>query len=492
MWIYPLLAGRINTGMLCPVLTLSMKKVNFKNKVKASASPDAETMALAGPETDAYDIQVKGFCANFLVAAIVGVMASIFPLLLNQDAAIFYTSMPVYFSVVVLFVCVKLMGRWSVAAAFVMFALCSYLIHSPLGLPERMVNGGANLLQIIFFVVTIYFLRLFENKNKNMYRGGQFYLSFYNLCLIAVFGLYVAFCIAGKNVKVSPFAIWCFVVVGLLTLVKCIRKRDPFLFFYSIGIAFLPSLICSTISAYGTHTPAEELKDYIVQWTVSNYILLQTIGYVAYQILYRKQVGLFPCWEKVRFSLSAVLFYIALLFLNSAILFIIKEDLLKDNRYVYFFPWLFGNFFLCMNLYFSRFVGADSKDAAERFNWYERRVVVVEKNMSFIITIISFLLPLGFTSMHTIPPVAVVVFVANIFCACITLGLIWIPKDHIKFINLLKCVKTIFYIYSITLLLICSIMIIVQIAEGKQLHGAQSSPVPEVPFLKGESPGALH
>ena len=37
--------------------------------------------------------------------------------------------------------------------------------------------------------------------------------------------------------------------------------------------------------------------------------------------------------------------------------------------------------------------------------------------------------------------------------------MIWTPRSNVKFIGLLKTLKTIFYTYSITLLMLCVIMV---------------------------------
>lgn len=69
------------------------------------------------------------------------------------------------------------------------------------------------------------------------------------------------------------------------------------------------------------------------------------------------------------------------------------------------------------------------------------------------------MLPMTFTLIESIPPYLPIFFIANIFCACLSIGLIWTPKKNIKFIALLKTLKTIFYTYSITLLMLCVIMV---------------------------------
>jgi hypothetical protein len=133
---------------------------------------------------------------------------------------------------------------------------------------------------------------------------------------------------------------------------------------------------------------------------------------------------------------------------------------LPSSQSIYFFPWALGNIFLISNLYFSRYNDTEKIKKDELFKWHEGRVITVEKNTSGIIAIISFLLPLSVQLMgKQIPTVLVVIFIANIFCACLSVGLIWTPQHKIKFISTLKTIKTIFYLYSIALLLLSVMMI---------------------------------
>ena len=417
---------------------------------------------------DSYYLGTTGFCTNLLISVLIGVMASVFPLLLNSNHTIFYTSLPLYFSIVMLFGFVLLMRWWSVAASIITFVLCGVLQEFPLRV--FVVNTTANILQVILllFAAELLHKKWLGVENPNWYPRGIFHLSLYNVMLIVIFISYIAYYIIHGS-KLTIFEIGVFAAFLLLcTVGKSIHQRDPYLLLYTILVAFLPSLAASVFSAFGTPVPHSERTLYVFQWTFSNYILLQTFGYILYQLLYPRKFTFFRNTAWVPLTYSTTTYYFAIILMNFLILLVIKEHIRETDRFVFFFPWLFGNIFLGMNLFFSTIPDANGiEESDKRFGWYEHRVVVVEKNMSFIITIIAFLLPAGFSAMRQVSELAEIIFIANIFCACITLGLVWIPCSKIKFINLLKCLKTTFYLYSITLLLISSIMIIMQIANDK-------------------------
>ena len=157
-------------------------------------------------------------------------------------------------------------------------------------------------------------------------------------------------------------------------------------------------------------------------------------------------------------DISSVLYYTAALLWNVFIIYLFRHDIFAGKSYMYFFPWALGNFLLLSNLFFSKY--DDAKGAENYFKWYEDRVIVVEKNTSVIITIISFLLPLsGVLTKVNVPEILTFIFIANIFCACFSVGLIWVPNSNVKFIALLKTMKSILYTYSLILLLMSAIMI---------------------------------
>ena len=170
--------------------------------------------------------------------------------------------------------------------------------------------------------------------------------------------------------------------------------------------------------------------------------------------------------EQIEISVNTIAFYLAIVLLNSLIIYLIYTNSLGSYKFLYFFPWILGNIFLVYNMYFAGYEDTSDPDNNKRFKWYENRIITVEKNTSGIIMIIAFMLPLSVTLMkESFPGILVILFAANIFFACVAVGLIWVPNKKIRFINLLKTIKTISYTYSITLLLTSSIMIMIYLFQ---------------------------
>jgi hypothetical protein len=242
------------------------------------------------------------------------------------------------------------------------------------------------------------------------------------------------------------------------TIVMSIINKDSHYSYYTVLIALLPSLVASTCSAIFSEVPKDLMGDYILTWTSSNYILLQSIGYFVFTHYEAWEVDFCSNREIKSIDISSILYYTAALLWNVFIIYLFRHDIFAGKSYMYFFPWALGNFLLLSNLFFSKF--DDAKGAENYFKWYEDRVIVVEKNTSVIITIISFLLPLsGVLTKVNVPEILTFIFIANIFCACFSVGLIWVPNSNVKFIALLKTIKSILYTYSLILLLMSAIMI---------------------------------
>ena len=404
--------------------------------------------------SDTYKLETTRVCANLLIMMLIAVVTSIIPLLLNNNSAIFYTSLPFYITVVILFTCIMYLQYWGIVIGVMSFLICGFVLELPLKI--LIINCIVNTFQIFLLLVAFFALKRLKIPNRNKYAQGIFYLSQYNFLLLILFILYILFCIFNSHTWITilyTFASATFVV----TIIKVIVNKDLHLLFHTVCIALLPSLLCSTISALGSGVPSYLTGDYIFTWTFSNYILLQTCGYLIFQMLFTKSRTRLPNKEIVEIDLSSIAYYVAMLLWNLLIIYLLYSKILQHNIYIYFFPWILGNIFFGFNLCFSFY--NDAENVTDKFAWYEHRVVVVEKNTSGIVTIITFLLPLSVSFIGNIPEELFVLFIANIFCACLSVGLIWVPSPNIKFIALLKSMKTIFYLYSITLLLISVIMI---------------------------------
>ena len=405
-------------------------------------------------------MEMKGGTANLLLMILISSMTVIVPLLLNQASTVFYLSTPFYITIVVLYFSVLYLRVWGILITAITLIVSGLFLEIPQDL--FITNTFVNIIQIIILYIATTYLRSPKRRKTELhYQKGEFYFSFYNLCIICLLFVYGVLGLFVQDEILTVIIVLSSVLL-LATLIKAYRNSDPILLKYTIIVAFLPSALCSFISAYLCHVPENLVIDYCLTWTLSNYIFLQTIGYIIFQIFYVRRIHGYKHNDIVKVSLSRAVYYISIVIINLLIIYLYYSKIIGSYGYVYFFPWLLGNIFLLSNFYFSKFDDATGVKEENRFDWYEKRIITIEKNTSGIITIISFILPLSVTLMREsmpIPSELVILFASNIFFACLSVGLIWIPNKNLRFISLLKSVKTIAYTYSITLLLISTILI---------------------------------
>ena len=410
-------------------------------------------------EASTYKFTTLGMFVNVLQTILIAMAISIIPLLLNSNTAIFYTSQPLYIMVVFLFVSMILFRFWGLIIGILSLGICAVMVDIPLQV--NIVNACANILQLVLLFVFFRAVQKIESRFDRIKLRkesmNQIWHKVYEFFLVVVSLGYILYFFISPSVHNIVIYI-CALIFMVCTIAMSLIRKDAHYVIYTILIALLPSLLASTCSAIFSGVPKDLMFSYIATWTASNYVLLQSIGYIVFTHYDSWKVEF--CGNKdIRVvDLSSLLYYAAALLWNVFILYLFRHEVFACQPYMYFFPWALGNFLLLSNLFFSTY--DDAKGARDRFKWYEGRVVVVEKNTSVIITIISFLLPLsGVLTKVDVPDILTFIFVANIFCACFSVGLIWVPKSNIKFIALLKTIKSIFYTYSLILLLMSAIMI---------------------------------
>ena len=404
------------------------------------------------PET--YTISTYGFCVNLSIIFLISLVISIIPLLLSQEDTIFYSSQPFFIAVLLLFVGIMYYKWYGIMLAAFTFTFCSFS-YNPDFL-NTLLNSIINILQIVVLLLSYLGLKKIKTPNLNMYSKGDFFISLYNFALILAFIAYIIYCTSSKRNIINILGIFS-IAIFILTIIKAIIARDIRLFYYTFMIALLPSVVVSFLSSFINNITPESRFEYIAIWSLSNYILLQTAGYLSYQIFFTREIKMIENSKILRLDANSIILYLSIVIWNMLIFWMMNNEIINVNSSIYFFPWALGNIFLIMNLYFSSFYDAEAEN--DKFAWYEKRVIIVEKNTTTIITLISFMLPLTFSLIKNIPSYLPIFFIANIFCACLSIGLIWTPKKNIKFIALLKALKTIFYTFSITLLMLCVIMI---------------------------------
>ena len=423
---------------------------------------------------DTYRIETTGMNINMFMSLLIATITSIIPMLVNKSPAIYYTSLPFYITIVILFGCVMYYRWWGLVIGLFTFLLCGTVIilsveAEQLSAKEMIrilaVNTFANMLQLILILFAFLMIKALKRKNKNRYTTGAFYLSKYNSLLLFVFFVYLAICLTtsdngtwmSQNMTTILYVFF-FITLGL-TILKIIWEKDLHLLCYTTLIALIPSVIACFCSVFMSDISRTDVLAYITTWVLSNYILLQTCGYILFQVLYSRRAKFPKTDEQKLIDISSLCYYFAVLIWNIIIIYLFfSRKMGTTNNLIYLFPWMLGNVFLGANLAFSRF--SDAGGVKDKFRWFEQRVIVVEQNTTGIITIISFLLPLGVNFLRNdIPDTILFLFIFDIFSACLSVGIIWIPANNVKFIALLKTLKTIFYLYSITFLLVSVIMI---------------------------------
>ena len=430
--------------------------VDRNRKIDESAS--TKTLR-QNSETSTYRISTLGGFVNVLLSFLIASAISAIPLLLNTNTAIFYTSQPLYIMVVFLFVSLVLFRYWGLLIGALALLVCVLIVDIPLKV--NIVNAFSNMLQLVLMYGAFVFIQFIERrrdrinvrKNSLTTKWHKTY-EFVLIILAIAYVLYYLFAESINNTVIYVLAISCFVY----TIITSIVRRDLHYFSYTGLIALIPSLLASVLSAIFSEVPKDLMWAYVGTWTASNYILMQSVGYLVFMHYESWEVEFYKNKEVKSIDVSSICYYIAALLWNIFVIYLFRHDVFAGKSYMYFFPWALGNFLLLSNLIFSTF--DDAKGATDYFKWYEDRVVVVEKKTSVIITIISFLLPLsGVLTKVNVPDILTFIFIANIFCACFSVGLIWVPKSNIKFIALLKTIKSIFYTYSLIFLLMSAIMI---------------------------------
>lgn len=410
-------------------------------------------------EASTYKISTLGMFVNVLQTILIAMAISIIPLLLNSNTAIFYTSQPLYIMVVFLFVSMILFRFWGLLIGVLSLGICAMMVDIPLQV--NIVNACANILQLVLLFVSFRAVQEIESRFDRIKLRkesmNQIWHKVYEFFLVVVSLGYILYFFISPSVHNIVIYI-CALLFMVCTIAMSLIRKDAHYAIYTILIALLPSLLASICSAIFSGVPKDLMSSYVATWTASNYILLQSIGYIVFTHYDSWKIEFCGNKEIRVVDLSSLLYYAAALLWNVFILYLFRHDVFACQPYMYFFPWALGNFLLLSNLFFSTY--DDAKGSRDRFKWYEGRVIVVEKNTSVIITIISFLLPLsGVLTKVNVPDILTFIFIANIFCACFSVGLIWVPKSNIKFIALLKTIKSIFYTYSLILLLMSAIMI---------------------------------
>jgi hypothetical protein len=221
----------------------------------------------------------------------------------------------------------------------------------------------------------------------------------------------------------------------------------------------IPNIIGAAIGSIEIYNGGWNTQSYLgnfLTWTFSNSILLLSFGYL---LLRRLPLNKEAKKQFLSVKLSTALFYASTILWNVILYILYVLGWLDKSLSSYVFPWLVGNLFFILNMYYS--IHRETTDLGDKgFKWFENRSVVAENNTQMLVAIISFLLPICAQLLGTITHSISILFIFNITCAIISIGLVWIPKGKIKDMSTIKHIKTVFHLFTLSLLLLNIVVII--------------------------------
>ncbi|MCH5153991.1 MAG: hypothetical protein J1F71_02130 [Clostridiales bacterium] len=437
----------------------------IEEKTKGGLASDLDELKPVGNYE--YTVKYNGISMRIWACLLISVITALISILttrtINNDRS--STVYIIFVSILIIMFTVYFYGFWGVLTAAISSLLfCITIKTSLLGI---VFNISANVLQALVIWFVFKFTRLAE---KVVDKKGI--VNDYKFLMVVLGGLYIIFSFNFEHHLIL------YIFSGLLLLVDLIfsiinKSATKILFFLLLCV--LPSFAGAILnSAYMTTGGAfrwSALYDSFALWFFSNSILFGTFGYIFvsavgssnnYTENWKKKAGggLRDIDKEIKFS--TILYYVATLIWNILFYIMYIVGWLESNTSLYLFPWAVGNLFFLLNLLFTKRkeIKAASVSIKDAFNWFEQRAVVVERNTQMLITVIAFLLPLSASYLGTITAAVSIIFVLNITTAVISIGLIWVPQNNVHTMEIIKNVKTIFHLFTLSLLLLNAIMII--------------------------------
>ena len=251
-----------------------------------------------------------------------------------------------------------------------------------------------------------------------------------------------------------------FAVVLCLHIIGAIRCKSKERILFLVFIVLIPNFVGAAIGSFQdrSHILDAVYRNNFCRWFFTNIILTVSFGYPLMNLLKgRSFTGTRGSVLHVKFSTA--LYFAATLLWNLIIFSLYYIGWLNQHINSYFFPWFVGNLFFIANMFLSVYPEVDPS-CDDRFRWYEQRSIVAENNTQMLVAIISFLLPICAQLIGTITYSISILFILNITSAIVSIGLIWIPKDYIRYMSAIKHLKSVFHLFTLSLLLLNIVLII--------------------------------
>lgn len=418
-------------------------------------------------EHQEYSVTYKGYGLKLWGIILISIIAAMVSILstdsLNdtRTSTVFF----VFISVLIVEFAIYYLGAAGIlVATFSSFLFCITIKTSVYGV---LLNIGANTAQAVVIWAVLKFTKTDE---KIASQNGL--ITNYKFILIILGILYIVASFLFKR------SIVFYVFAGatlLLSAIYSIIERSPNKIFYYLLLCVLPSVVGGSINSINTFVGSQfSLKEWFDNfsiWIFSNIVLFATFGYLLLSILGRFQKQSSQ-WQSAKISfkrrdpktikikLTTILYYISTLCWNILFYIMYIQGWLNNNTPLFLFPWTVGNIFFIVNMMCSMQPEVENISRDEAFKHFENRAIVAEKNTQMLIAVIAFLLPLCANFLGKVTPSILFVFVLNITTAIVSIGLIWVPRNNIRFMELIKNLKTIFHLFTLSLLLLNAVMII--------------------------------
>ena len=354
-----------------------------------------------------------------------------------------------YFSIVLTTVTIYKISWLGIVSASLSSLLFMFAIKQDLFV--LLIIVGANTIQAFLIWLGFRLVRISKEKETSvcvetlgMLVCGVFYLL-YNIVFV---------------VENNVFSSVTFVTILCLFVISAIRHKSKERMMFLAFIVLIPNFVGAGIGSFQDRSRMLDTVycNNFCRWFFTNIIWTVSFGYPLMNLLkgynFPKTIG-----SVLHVKFSTVLYFSATFLWNLIIFSLYYIGWLNQHINSYFFPWFVGNLFFIANMFLSVYPEIDPS-CADRFQWYEQRSVVAENNTQMLVAIISFLLPICAQLLGTITHSISILFILNITSAIVTIGLIWIPKEHIRYMSAIKHLKSVFHLFTLSLLLLNIVLII--------------------------------
>ena len=394
-------------------------------------------------------LKIEGKTYKPYICVLIVVLSTLMQVLSSSGISSNSVIVTMYFNIVLVLCAIHYIKFYGVIAATVSSLIFSLTINQTL----------LNLCFVVFanFLQAILLYFLYNSYQKNHVHKKSNTISKSEI-LSFILGISYFLCNLYTKDYYKTIAIIILSLLILLHTISAIIEKSKS---HVLLIIFLvvPNIIGASVGSIEIYNGKFNIQSYLdnfLTWTFSNSILLLSFAYIL--------LGKLPqiketAKEFLSIKLSTALFYASTILWNVILYILYTLGWLDKALGSYVFPWLVGNLFFILNMYYS--IHKETTDVGnEGFKWFENRSIVAENNTQMLVAIISFLLPICAQLLGTITYSISILFIFNITCAIISIGLVWIPKGKIKDMSAIKHVKTVFHLFTLSLLLLNIVLII--------------------------------